>query len=53
MWSGFRVAKRAEVSLIEDSAACLKATHNGYETLGVVHQRDWVINDHQIIISDL
>jgi hypothetical protein len=53
VWSGFRVAKRAGVSIIEDSAACLKATHNGYKHLGVLHQRQWVIKENQIVISDI
>ena len=52
VWSAFRVAKRANVSIIKDSPKILNANHNGYKDLGVTHSRQWSFNDNQIIIYD-
>jgi hypothetical protein len=52
VWSSFRVAKRANITIIKDSPKILNAYHNGYEDLGVTHSRQWSFNDNQITIYD-
>ncbi|RIV19383.1 heparinase [Fibrisoma montanum] len=41
MWSGFRVGRRARVTLLDDTGTRLSARHNGYRRLGLTHQRSW------------
>ncbi len=52
VWSSFRVAKRANVSIIKDSPKILNAYHDGYKDLGLIHSRQWSFNDNQILIYD-
>jgi len=42
VWGGFRVGRRARVTVLEDSPTQLQARHNGYERLGAIHERRWV-----------
>jgi hypothetical protein len=53
VWSGFRVAKRAKVELIEDTATRLFAIHNGYKALKMNHRRNFIIEKDCIVIEDL
>jgi len=39
VWGGFRVGRRAKVSLIEDNESIISAKHSGYKQLGVIVQR--------------
>lgn len=52
VWSAFRVGRRARVSISEDTAHKLTASHDGYRTLGTTHQRSWTFADGQISIDD-
>lgn len=49
VWSGFRVGKRARVSLLEE-ANQLKAQHNGYQPH--IISRSWCQNEGVILITD-
>lgn len=49
VWSGFRVAKRARVTVEEDSENKVVADHNGY---AVVHARKWEVYGRNIDIYD-
>ncbi|WP_373518665.1 heparinase II/III-family protein, partial [Pricia sp.] len=39
VWGGFRVAKRAKIGNLKEDANEIKATHNGYKNLGILHTR--------------
>lgn len=51
VWSGFRVAKRAEVSILKDKTNHIIAQHNGYNHLKITHQRsfEWAENSLKIV----
>lgn len=52
VWGGFRVAKRVSVSLLEDNKNFLKAIHDGYKDIGVMHERVFSKLDDRIVIND-
>lgn len=52
VWDGFRVARRARVSLLADTPEILEASHDGYHHLGLEHQRSFKFSEQQISISD-
>ena len=53
VWGGFRVARRAHIVEIEETQSQLKATHDGYRSLGVMHTRIFKPEDSRIVIDDL
>ncbi|WP_027585338.1 alginate lyase family protein [Prolixibacter bellariivorans] len=53
IWSSFRVAKRAEVKIIEDNNQRIIAQHDGYKSLGTTHKREWQFDENQILINDM
>lgn len=52
VWSGFRVAKRAKVSILADTNNKVSAVHDGYKNMGIKHQRNWVLSDNRLNIND-
>ena len=52
VWSGFRVAKRANVTMIIDEQNYVSATHNGYRSHKVLHKRSWRNKKDEIQIQD-
>lgn len=52
VWSGFRVARRAEVSEILESENEISASHNGYKNSGVNVNRKWLMKNESIEIID-
>jgi hypothetical protein len=52
VWAGFRVGRRARVTLLTDSDTELTARHDGYAELGVIHERTWIMTPNQIRITD-
>ena len=59
VWSGFRVANRAEIitrhaELKNDRSIELLAAHNGYKSLfsGCIHTRKLTLNKNSLVISD-
>jgi hypothetical protein len=52
VWSSFRVAKRAKVTIIKDEPNIVIAEHGGYKNISVIHQRSWHFSDENITISD-
>ena len=52
VWGGFRVAERAGVVALEEGDDCIKATHDGYKKLGILHTRTFKFYEHKIIIRD-
>jgi len=53
VWGGFRVGKRARIiKLIEENNSII-AQHDGYKMNGVIHQRQFELNQTGFVISDL
>ena len=52
VWGGFRVGRRAKPVIMEESKSFLKASHTGYDRLGVRHVREWQIKEKQLLILD-
>jgi hypothetical protein len=42
VWGGFRVARRAIVSIHKENFNYIEASHNGYKKLGIVHTRSFL-----------
>ncbi len=52
IWSSFRVAQRAEVTIEKETDDFIKASHNGYRRLNTIHSREWKFLNDVIIIKD-
>ena len=59
VWSGFRVAKRANVSnrvvnCVVDNSVRFSASHNGFKKQGVdcIHRRDWLAEKSLVTVTD-
>ncbi len=53
VWSGFRVASRANVTIISDKHNYVSAIHNGYKNYKVLHKRSWYNKKDEIEIKDI
>jgi hypothetical protein len=53
VWGGFRVGKRARVTIIHDSNKKIIAEHNGYNKYRSKHNRTWLFDENRIIIDDI
>lgn len=51
VWGGFRIGKRAKVTVEKDRPRNILVYHNGFGPR-CIHQRHFVFNDHDIIIED-
>ncbi len=59
VWSGFRVAKRANVlsknvNSVVNNSVSFSAEHDGFKKQGVncIHHRDWFVTDKSVTITD-
>src|SRR5699024_2571827 len=52
VWSGFRVARRAKITILQDDVSCLEAEHDGYKKQGVIHRRLFHAEKEEIRILD-
>lgn len=52
VWGGFRVARRAKATVLEDTPERLVAFHDGYRKWGQTHQRSFDFSDDSIRIQD-
>jgi len=52
VWGSFRVARRAKIVELKESAGKIEATHDGYKHSGVLHTRKFFIQEDQIVIID-
>ncbi|MBW8330537.1 MAG: heparinase II/III family protein [Prolixibacteraceae bacterium] len=52
IWSSFRVAKRAKVKIITREPTEIVAIHNGYQSIGLTHQRSFQFEKKSILIID-
>ncbi|GHA46195.1 hypothetical protein GCM10007103_29120 [Salinimicrobium marinum] len=53
VWGGFRVARRAKVSVLLDSPNKVEASHDGYRKFGVNHQRKFLLEESSFKIEDI
>lgn len=53
VWGAFRCAQRASVTVLEESACCVKASHDGYSSLGVECIREFKSMDNAFHIVDV
>ncbi len=52
VWGGFRVARRAKISNLNETKNTIKAAHTGYTRISATHEREFVFSDKKIIIKD-
>lgn len=52
VWAGFRVGRRARVTLLADQPTTLTARHDGYLSQGVIHERTWLVAPEHVQITD-
>ena len=52
VWAGFRVGRRARVTVLTDTQTSLIASHDGYYPMGIIHERAWLVEPTKIILSD-
>jgi hypothetical protein len=52
IWSGFRVGRRAEVEVLNETNEVLEASHNGYKRYGGIHKRIFMLTADRITIQD-
>ncbi|WP_417462405.1 heparinase II/III family protein [Kordiimonas sp.] len=52
MWGAFRVGRRAKIVKREVGANWLRASHNGFKRLGVIHQRSFEFGDRLVQLED-
>lgn len=50
IWSGFRVAKRARLLIIEETEESISACHDGFK--GISHERSVIFQNDKICVSD-
>jgi hypothetical protein len=52
VWGGFRVAKRANITKLEEKSNFIEASHNGYVSQGYIHTRSFLWKKKEIILID-
>jgi hypothetical protein len=52
VWEGFRVARRAKITMLKEHGGLISAQHDGYKSVGFVHNRTFVFDDNFITITD-
>ena len=53
IWGGFRVARRANVTILEDDTNKFIAKHDGYKKIGCIHQRSFLGEKSSFILEDI
>jgi hypothetical protein len=52
IWASFRVGRRAKVIHTNEGTTEISAIHNGYQFLGILHQRTWQWKENTVEIRD-
>ncbi|WP_138991440.1 heparinase II/III family protein [Larkinella sp. C7] len=52
VWGGFRVGQRATVTVLEETPTLIRAQHDGFQHLGLRHERQWVVAPDRLTIMD-
>ena len=53
VWASFRVANRAKIILLEETESKILAQHDGYKSLGIIHERSFLFKNNEIVITDI
>ncbi len=53
VWGSFRVAERAKIVKLDERRNCIQATHDGFKSEGVFHERKWQWSDEKLEMYDL
>ena len=53
VWGGFRVAQRAKTTLHVDEEGLYEASHNGYQSSGVIHRRRFGCEVGRLEVTDI
>lgn len=53
VWGGFRVGRRAKTTTQEEKDGFIRATHDGYQFIRCCHEREWVLKDQALHVTDL
>ena len=52
VWAGFRVGRRAKTTIHFDNNSTLKASHDGYQKVGITHERKYESKENSLFIGD-
>lgn len=52
VWGGFRVARRAKIINIDEQKNKITASHDGYKKDGIIHKRQFVFDENEVVIKD-
>lgn len=52
VWDGFRVAKRAKITYLNEESNFIEACHDGYLGLGYLHKRSFFWREKYLILED-
>jgi uncharacterized heparinase superfamily protein len=52
VWGGFRVARRSNIISLDEDTGFVRASHDGYKHLGVIHEREFKFETKLFCISD-
>lgn len=52
VWAGFRMGRRARVSIRSETDSTLTACHDGYRSLNLLHERTWSMEADAVILMD-
>jgi uncharacterized heparinase superfamily protein len=52
VWGGFRVANRAKIIDLKETADTITTAHDGYRSIGAIHTRTFIFDHHHISIQD-
>ena len=52
VWGSFRVGNRAKATILKDTDSTIWAVHDGYNKMGIKHERQFVLTDNSLEITD-
>jgi len=52
VWAGFRVGRRAKTILHIDNDSTVNASHDGYQKVGITHERKYEFKENSLFIGD-
>lgn len=53
VWDGFRVAERANTTILKETATVVEASHDGFRKLGLTHKRTFILAEKGLEIQDV
>ena len=52
IWASFRVGRRAKSKILSENKNQITASHDGYNHLGIIHERTFITDNQTVIIED-